>query len=189
MYGLLKHREPIVFLVRFVERIYIANVTKPSKSNEKTLNEYSMHNLNLTGFLFILYAICAVVFVCVPILVLLIFHVNEPTLPIFVPFVDYHTRTGGFITTTYHYLFIFTAINGMGFCDSLFSNLIFSLIQMSELISNDLTFIGQKLKNPVQNVQSIRVQLKNTYLMYSEVQRSAKLFNLHKFKYPKSFPF
>lgn len=159
------------FQVKYIERIYIANDVKPSINNEKILIKNSELGLHLTGGLLILYMLCAIGFITIPMLIFVLFHIREPTLPFLVPFIDHTTRNGSLITSTYHWLIVFTAVSGLGFCDALFSNLVFSMTTMSQLISNDLHHISTKLQNGIFNLNTVRVQLKNTYLMHSEVQR------------------
>lgn len=163
----------ISFQTNFIKSIYLANDKKPSPKNEQTMNEYSTFGIRMTGLLFVLYSMCAMAFVSIPYLIFMLVHEKEPTLPILVPFIDYGTKRGASITTTYHYGIIFIAVFGLFFCDSLFTNFIISIITMAKLIFNDFIFIGEQLKVPSSsNMKSIRSQLRNTYLMYSEIQRS-----------------
>lgn len=164
----------ISFQTNFIKSIYLANDKKPSPKNEQTMNEYSKFGIRMTGLLFLLYGICAIAFISIPYLIVFMFvHEKEPTLPILVPFIDYGTKRGASITTTYHYGIVFIGLFGLVFCDSLFTNHIISIIIMAKLICNDLVFIGEQLKVPSSsNMWSIRSQLRNAYLMYSEIRRS-----------------
>lgn len=179
--------------MNFLKGIYMANDKKPSPENEKIMNQYSIYSLHLIIILFVLYGSCAIALVLSQFVIFALFNENEPVLPILLPFIDYDTKSGASITTSYHYGIIFIGLFGLGYCDSLFGNFIIGVLTMSKLIASDLIFIGKQLKMPSNpcDMRHIRSQLRNTYNMYSQLQRSDLLciYNCSDFYYIFVFHF
>lgn len=118
-----------------------------------------------------LYSICGVAFLCYPLLVFVIFHMEEPTLPVFIPFVDANTRIGYIITSCFHYSILYLASIGFGFVDSLFFNLVFNILTMSQLQCNQLSKLNEDLDNIKQSGSLIRRRLTNIISMHQEMEK------------------
>lgn len=150
------------------------------------MDECSSHGVTITGALFGLYSVSGVVFICFPFLVFALFNMKEPTLPVFIPFVDIDTRHGYIITSCDHYILIFMACVGFGFVDTLFVNLVFNILTMSQLQSHQLTTINEELDDVKQSKTMIRIRMMNFFTMHQEMEK----YNTHYFcRFPPQIVF
>lgn len=144
---------------------------KPSREIQTTMHEYSSHVLNITGVLFGLYILCGIGFYAYPVLVLTFFAMKEPCLPIYIPFTDINTKEGYVITSVYHYIIIYIATVGLGFCDGLFFNLVFNVLTMSELQCIQQKKLNEELDVPKFPTTAIRTRLVNFFKMNHEMEK------------------
>lgn len=155
----------------YLEKIYIANEKKPPIQNKETMDECSSYGVAITGALYGLYTVSGVVFICFPFLVFALFNMKEPTLPVFIPFVDFNTRHGYIISSCDHYILIFMACVGFGFVDTLFVNLVFNILTMSQLQCHQLKRINEELDDIKQSKTMIRIRMINFFTMHQEMEK------------------
>lgn len=139
-----------------------------------------------------LYSLCGVAFLCYPLLVFVIFHMEEPTLPVFIPFVDANTRIGYIITSCFHYSILYLASIGFGFVDSLFFNLVFNILTMSQLQCNQLSKLNEDLDTIKQSGSVIQRRMTNIITMHQEMEKyhfiqcikiNCNIFKIFTFRY------
>lgn len=160
------------FQTSFLEKIYIANIKEPSSREiESTMDENSSHALNITGTLFVLYLLCAIGFYISPVLVFALFQMEEPLLPIYIPFADVTTREGYMVTSIYHYVIIYIACVCLAFIDALFFNLVFNVLTMAELQCNQQSKLNDELGIKEFPVSAIRIRLVNFFKMNQEMEK------------------
>lgn len=149
----------------------MANEKKPSKNIKNIMDECSSHNFFITGALYALYILCAMMFLLYPILVFALFQMKEPWLPVFIPGVDFNTKEGFVITAIYHYIILYVAGVGFGFVDAMFFNLVFNVLIMSELQCNQLSTLNEELTGAKPSESMIRSRLSNFFLMNMEMEK------------------
>lgn len=147
------------------------NESKPTTRTRSTMNKYATHVYNVTATIFVLYGLCAFIFIAYPVLMFFIFQTVEPCLPIFVPGIDFNTKYGYIITSIYHYVVIFMGLIGLWYCDSIFLNLVFNIMMMSELQTNQLSMINDDLNSNDKNDPTIRMRLSNFFSMHQEMEK------------------
>lgn len=166
-YCVLKYRPQIVFLVSYLDNIFKQNV-KTSKSNHETLEECTQHSYYSSVSLFVLYMLCGVFFCFYPVIAYMIFRITEPALPIYLPAIDFYTKSGYIITTTYHFYMVIIAVLGLAFCDALFINLVYNLTTMAGLLVNQLNELDRKLVKRSTTEVGVKAQLRNIFIMHFE---------------------
>lgn len=147
------------------------NEKKPSKNVKEIMDKCSSRSLFITGALYTLYITGGIAFLSFPVLVYAIMRMKEPWLPIFVPFIDYDTQKGFIVTSIYHYVVIYTASVGLGYCDALFFNLAFNVSTMAGLQCNQLSMLNEELTNVKLRKSINRIRLVNFFLMNQEMQK------------------
>lgn len=154
-----------------MEKIYVANIKKPSIEIKRTMDDCSTGIIGITAALFGLYILCAIIFATYPLLVFAFFTMKEPILPVFIPFVDWNTKEGFIITSIYHLLLLYMAGVGIGFVDALFANLVFNVLTMSELQSNQLAKLNEELTKRKCHALTVQMCLVNMFKMNQEMEK------------------
>lgn len=144
---------------------------KSSIEIQRTMDACSTGSIGITGALFGLYILCMTIFATYPIVMFAIFSIKEPTLPVFIPFVDWNTKEGYIITSSYHILIMYVGSLGIGFVDALFSNLVFNVLTMSELQSNQLARLNEEMTKPKCRASAIQQRLVNMFKMHQEMEK------------------
>lgn len=92
-----------------------------------------------------------------------------------------NTENGYMITSIYHYIVIYTAVVGMGFCDALCFNLVFNVLTMSGLQRKQLQELNDELNNPTKESDLIMpIRLVNFFKMHQEMEQY--VYSLHPMK-------
>lgn len=125
----------------------------------------------LTGALFILYLFCSIEFCMYPVIVFTFTGIIEPVLPVHIPFVDIYTTDGYMISTVYHCISLFIAGVGLAFCDALFFNLVFNVLTMSELQSNQFAILNEEIGQAIPSIVLVKTRLVNLFKMNQEMQQ------------------
>lgn len=154
-----------------MENIYAVNDAKPTKDIHDTLDKCSTHLFYLTAALFALYSFCGLEFFISAMIITKLSGQDEPILPIYIPFIDFNTPDGHFITTMYHCVVIFLASIGLAFIDALFFNLVFNILTMSKLQCNQLAILNDELAQPKPPTTLITIRLINIFKMNQEMQK------------------
>lgn len=134
------------------------------------MDENSSHAISITGGLLGLYTFGGIGFYMTPVLILVIFGVKEPWMPVFIPGIDINTEEGYIITSIYHYIVIYIACLGLGFSDGLFCNLIFNVLTMTGLQCNQFSQLNGELSVPKPRILIIRTRMQNLFKMYQEIE-------------------
>lgn len=136
------------------------------KRNVEAMHTNATYAVYITASLLCAYFLCGMIFLSYSWLIMFIYHIKEPALPIFIPKIDYNTKSGFIITSSYQYLVLYLGVAGLGFCDALFLNLVFSVLAMSDLICIKLSTICE-----IKMMSELRAQLRNIFIMHKEMER------------------
>lgn len=168
IYVLLKNRQELIRMVKFVERIYIESERTGNLERMENIRYWAKFKLNFAILLFGNLAMANIVVILNP--VLYYFLMNEFILAffIYVPYVNYEAAVGFIATHIFHVALALACTVVIIFFDSIHLILSISSRIMSGLIKHNYECINKQLKTNYREIEIV-TNFRNTWLMHKEM--------------------